>query len=169
MVAYSLSRPASESAVLALGHSITMPSGVTRVPVLSVAPQASFVSPVYGGRKDLSSIEWTAENLEAEEIALTAWIPQAFIDDSEFPVWESVRSEVAKAIALTLDAAVLYGSGAPASYPTGGIAALSLFEPTPFDPFLTPARDLGDLCSSRWSPGSDFFFLGSACELCAPF
>ena len=45
--------------------------------------------------------------------------PDAFIDDSEFPVWDSVRSEVAKAIALTLDAAVLYGTGAPSSYPTG--------------------------------------------------
>ena len=36
-----------------------------------------------------------------------------------------MRTEVAKAIGKTLDAAVLYGTGAPASYPPGGIAALA--------------------------------------------
>jgi hypothetical protein len=36
-----------------------------------------------------------------------------------------VRTEVAKAIGKTLDAAVLYGVGAPASYPAGRLAALA--------------------------------------------
>jgi Phage capsid family len=112
-----------ESAVLGLGNVVVMPSGVMNVPVVSVAPSAVFVAT--GGRKPTSTIEWTAETLQPEEIALTLYIPDAYLDDAGFPVWESVRTEVAKAIGKTLDAAVLYGVGAPASYPTGGIAALA--------------------------------------------
>ena len=112
-----------ESAVLGLGNVIVMPSGATHVPVVSVAPSAVFGG--VGARKPTSTIEWTAETLQPEEIALTLYIPDAYLDDAGFPVWESVRSEVAKAIGKTLDAAVLYGVGAPTSYPTGGIAALA--------------------------------------------
>lgn len=112
-----------ESAVLGLGNTIVMPAGVMNVPVVSVAPSAVFVAT--GARKPATTIEWTAETLQPEEIALTLYIPDAYINDAGFPVWESVRTEVAKAIGKTLDAAVLYGTGAPASYPTGGIAALA--------------------------------------------
>ena len=38
----------AESVALALGNTILMPSGIERVPVLSVAPAAKFVTPVYG-------------------------------------------------------------------------------------------------------------------------
>jgi Phage capsid family len=112
-----------QSAVLELGNTIVMPAGVVSVPVVSVAPTAVFVG--VGERKPVSTIEWTAERLEPAEIALTLYIPDAYLDDAGFPVWESVRGEVAKAIGRTLDAAVLYGTGAPASYPAGGIAALA--------------------------------------------
>jgi HK97 family phage major capsid protein len=112
-----------ESAVLGLGNTIVMPSGVMNVPVVSVAPTAVFVAT--GARKPTTTIEWTAETLQPEEIALTLYIPDAYLDDAGFPVWESVRSEVAKAVGKTVDAAVLYGTNAPASYPAGGIAALA--------------------------------------------
>jgi hypothetical protein len=118
-----ISAAESESAVLALGNTIVMPSGVGSVPVVSVAPQAVFVG--VGARKPASTIEWTAERLEPAEIALTLYIPDAYLDDAGFPVWDSVRAEVAKAIARTFDAAVLWGTNAPASYPSGGIAALT--------------------------------------------
>ena len=98
-----------ESAVLGLGNVVVMPSGVTNVPVVSVAPSAVFVAT--GARKPTSTIEWTAETLQPEEIALTLYIPDAYLDDAGFPVWESLRTEVAKAIGKTLDAAVLYGTG----------------------------------------------------------
>lgn len=98
-----------ESAVLELGNTLVMPAGVVSVPVVSVAPTAVFTG--VGARKPVSTVEWTAERLEPAEIALTLYIPDAYLDDAGFPVWDSVRGEVAKAIALTLDAAVLYGSG----------------------------------------------------------
>jgi hypothetical protein len=113
----------AESAVLALGNTVVMPAGVVSVPVVSVAPQAVFVG--VGARKPASTIEWTAERLEPAEIALTLYIPDAYLDDAGFPVWDSVRAEVAKAIARTLDAAALWGMNAPATYPSGGIAAMT--------------------------------------------
>jgi HK97 family phage major capsid protein len=93
------------------------------VPVVSVAPQAVFVG--VGARKPASTIEWTAERLAPAEIALTLYIPDAYLDDAGFPVWDSVRAEVAKAIARTFDAAVLWGMNAPGTYPSVGIAALT--------------------------------------------
>jgi hypothetical protein len=100
-----------------------MPQGVMNVPVVSVAPTAEFVG--MGARKPLATIEWTAEVLAPQEIAALVAIPDAFLLDAGFPVWESVRAEVSSAIAYALDAAVLYGTNAPASYPAGGIAALA--------------------------------------------
>lgn len=111
------------SAVMKLARTIRMPTGTEKIPVLSVAPHAAFVNPTYGGRKPIASVEWTSEQIVAEEIALTLSIPNAFIDDSGFPVWENVRPLVANAIQRCFDAAALYGTGAPASYPAGGLIA----------------------------------------------
>jgi hypothetical protein len=112
-----------ESAAIRLGNVIPIPTGVASVPVLSVAPQAAFVTPRYGGRKPATTIDWTAERLVAEEIACVLPIPDQFIDDSSYPVWDSVRPALASALAFTLDQAVFFGVDAPASYPTGGVAA----------------------------------------------
>lgn len=115
-----------ESAVMRLARVVRMPAGVEKIPVLSVAPTASFVNPAYGGRKPISQVEWTSELIQAEEIALTLSIPNAFIDDAGFPVWENVRPLVTDAIIRCLDAAILYGAGAPASFPAGGLDAWAL-------------------------------------------
>jgi Phage capsid family len=109
------------SAVMKLARVINMPSGLESVPVVSVAPTAAFVTPMYGGRKPRSSIEWTATKLVPEELAVTLAIPNAFLSDAGFPVWDSVRDEIARAIAKTFDDAALLGTGAPASFPTGGL------------------------------------------------
>ena len=111
--------------MLALGNVIRMGAGVESIPVVSVAPSVGFVSPAYGGRKPITQVEWSAERLEPVEIAATLAIPDAFIDDSGFPVWESVRSELAKAVAKVLDQAVLFGTSAPPRFPAGGIAGLA--------------------------------------------
>lgn len=111
------------SAVMKLARTIMMPTGVEKIPVLSVAPQAAFVTPTYGGLKPVATVEWTSQQIVAEEIALTLSIPNAFIDDSGFPVWENVRPLVADAIMRCFDAAALFGVGSPASYPAGGLVA----------------------------------------------
>lgn len=112
-----------ESAVMRLARTIQMPAGLESVPVVSVVPQAAFVSPAYGGRKPRSTIEWTATKLIPEELAVTLAIPNAFLTDAGFPVWESVRDEITRAFAKAFDAAALFGTGAPASFPAGGLTA----------------------------------------------
>ena len=115
----------TESATLRLGRRLTMPSGLITIPVVSFLPQAGFVTPRYGGRKPATKIEWTAQNVTAEELACTLAIPDAYVDDAGFPVWEQVRPQVASSLAEALDAAVFFGSGAPAGFPAGGLAGLA--------------------------------------------
>ena len=122
--AVGTSRPCSSSAT-----SFVMPSGVTHVPVVTVAPSAQFVG--VGARKPVTTVEWTAERLEPEEIAAIAVVPDQFIDDAGFPVWQSVQAR-SRRDREDVDAAVIFGTNAPATYPTGGIAALAgAAEPAP--------------------------------------
>jgi Phage capsid family len=125
MVDALLGQARRQSVVLQLGNVRRMSSGLASMPVVSFLPVAGFVNPTYGGRKPATKIEWGVEQLAAEEIACVAAIPNAFVDDAGFPIWDEVRDAFATAIAKTLDAAVLFGTGAPATFPTGGIAALA--------------------------------------------
>lgn len=115
----------TQSAVIRLGNVTRIPTGEASVPILSTAPEAAFVTPTLGGRKPIATIEWSAAKLFAEEIAAVVAIPDAFLDDAGFPVWESVRPALSAAVAKALDQAVLFGVDAPASYPAGGIAAIA--------------------------------------------
>jgi HK97 family phage major capsid protein len=114
-----------QSVCLALGNVIRMPAGLESVPCVSVSPQVDFVTPTMGGRKPATTIEWTSEQLQPVEIAGTLAIPDAYVADAGYPVWSSVQSELAKGIAKVLDQAILFGTGAPPEFPTGGIAALA--------------------------------------------
>jgi HK97 family phage major capsid protein len=114
-----------ESVVLALANVVRMSEGLASVPVVSVAPVVDFVTPTYGGRKPMTAIEWSAEQLQPVELAATLAIPDAYIDDAGYPVWESVRAELGKAIAKKLDQAIIFGTDAPPEFPAGGIAALT--------------------------------------------
>ena len=113
------------SVVLELGRNLPMASGQASLPVVSFLPAAGFVNPRHGGRKPATKIEWTASQVVAEELACVLALPNSFIDDAGYPIWEEVRNIVAASMAEALDAAVLFGTGAPAGFPTGGIKALA--------------------------------------------
>ena len=113
------------SVALTLGRRLVMPSGLQSIPVVSFLPVAGFVNPRYGGRKPATKIEWTAQQVQAEELACVLALPNAFIDDAGYPIWDQVRPIVASAMADALDAAVLFGTAAPAGFPAGGIAGLA--------------------------------------------
>jgi HK97 family phage major capsid protein len=102
-----------------------MPAFTEQIPVVTTAPSANWVAS--GGRKPLTEVAWSAETLKAEECAAVTSIPDAYIADTSgsWDVEESVETELAKAIARALDAAVLFGVNAPSSYPVGGIAAMA--------------------------------------------
>jgi hypothetical protein len=60
---------AQESVVLALARQLRMPEGVESLPIVAVAPQVGWVSPAIGGRKLVTKIKWSSEQLIPEELA----------------------------------------------------------------------------------------------------
>lgn len=114
----------TQSTVLAQARVQSMPAGVTHIPVIGARPVAAFVTGV-GGKKPHTTMEFTATQIVAEEVAAIVTVPQAYIDDAGFPLWDNVRPLVAEAIAKAIDAAVLFGTGAPATFPVGGVLANS--------------------------------------------
>lgn len=112
-----------QSALMQLANVIQMPQGVEAVPVVSSAPVSGFVSPAYGGLKPGSSVEWEALTLTAGEIGVLVAVPDAFIADSSFDIWGSVRDEVVKSFVSVFERAALYGTNAPADWPAGGLTA----------------------------------------------
>jgi len=114
-----------QSVVLRLATRQPMPTGVETVPVVAVAPQAGWVSA--GGRKPITRVDWSSEVLKAEEIAAVAAIPDVYISDTSGS-WnpeESTENELAKAVGQALDRADLWGTDAPASFPSGGIVGMA--------------------------------------------
>jgi HK97 family phage major capsid protein len=111
-----------ESAALALSRRVTMTSKLYRSPVLSLLPQAYWLSSDTG-LKQTSEAAFQGLDLTAEEIAVLIPIPEAVLDDASYDVWGALRDPIAQAIAVKLDAAIFAGTEKPASWPTAIIPA----------------------------------------------
>jgi HK97 family phage major capsid protein len=111
------------SALMQLSNVVRMPSGASEIPVVSGSPASGFVSPVYGGLKPHGDVTWSSETLTAAEIGVVSAVPDAFIADTSFSVWDSVKSEIIKSFVRVFEQAALYGTNAPAEWPTGGLTA----------------------------------------------
>jgi hypothetical protein len=110
-----------QSAALALGRTRPMPGGVTQLPIVSAVPTAGWVAA--GARKPVTTVEWSAETLQAEELAATTYVPDVYLSDTSgsWDVEGSVEAELAGAIARKVDQAVLFGDDAPSTFPDGGV------------------------------------------------
>jgi hypothetical protein len=117
---------ATEAASVALATIPTFPmsSKVHKQPVLSALPSARFLASV-GEVKPLSSAAWDNVFVTAEEIAVIVPIDDTVIADAAINVVSEVQAAIAQAFAATIDAAVFFGTGAPDSWPDGGIAAVA--------------------------------------------
>lgn len=116
-----------QSAVLRLARRLrNMPRAQTRIPVLSSLPTAYFVDGDTGW-KQTSSVNWDNVYLNAEELAVIVPIPEAVLDDADYDIWGEIRPLIAQAMGIAIDAAILVGTNAPASWPddllTGATAA----------------------------------------------
>jgi len=108
------------SAALTLGTRYPMGTAVSNMPVPKTFPAASWVTSA-SGRKPYTDIGLKTATLTAEEVAAVIGIPDKMIEDSSINLWAYTRPLVAEAIARALDDAVLFGIGAPASFPAGGV------------------------------------------------
>lgn len=100
------------SAAMRLMRRARMSTLQQKLLVLSALPTASFVA-AGGGMKQTSKLAWDKKYLHAEEIAVIIPIPEAYLDDAEFDIWGEAKPKVEEAIAIALDAAVLFGINKP--------------------------------------------------------
>jgi hypothetical protein len=116
-----------ESVVLQLGHEVPTTVRDSRIPVLTELPDAEWITTGGGdpdtGMKQTTSFAFTNEVLIAEELATIAVIPQNVVDDSKFDLWSACKPLLARAIARKFDDAVLWGNGAPSTFPPSLYAA----------------------------------------------
>jgi HK97 family phage major capsid protein len=113
------------SAVMRMFRNIPVTSSQTRFPILSALPIAYWVTGDTG-LKQTSEMAWTNKYLNIEELAVIVPIPQNVFDDlqdNNIDVWGEIQPEVEAAIGNALDSAVLFGTNAPASFPTNVNAA----------------------------------------------
>jgi HK97 family phage major capsid protein len=118
-----------QSMALSTFRRVTMPTGITHLPVLDVLPVAKWVTgeptdaDTSKGKKAATDMKWKGLVLTAEEVAAIVVIPEAVLEDSSIDLWAEVSPRLAEAIGIALDLAVFPGTDKPASWPTAIIPA----------------------------------------------
>lgn len=105
-----------QSVVLQFAHKEDMGTQLKDMPALAFKPTAYFVSGD-AGLKQTTYAAWKNVRLIAEEIAALIVVPNNVLADSSVKIWDKMRPEMAEAVGRALDAAVLFGTGKPASWP----------------------------------------------------
>lgn len=93
-----------------------------RVPVLSALPTAYFVDGDTG-LKQTSEAAWTNKYFNAEELAVIIPISEAVLDDQDYDIWNEIKPRIMEAMGVAFDAAVMFGTNAPATWPTNLLTA----------------------------------------------
>ena len=99
-----------------------MTSAQLRMPVLAGLITAGFVDGDTG-LKPTSNVAWENKFINAAELACIVPIPEKVLDDTAYDVWGEVRPRIVEAMGKAFDAAVLYGTNAPADWPTALVPA----------------------------------------------
>lgn len=109
------------SAVLGLSRRRRMTTRQQRLPATAVLADAYWVGNTgndFTNLKQEAMAQWQGVNLIVEELAALVAIPHAYTDDNAFPVWDEVRPQIVEAMGRRLDAAALFGVGAPPTWQT---------------------------------------------------
>ena len=137
-----------ESILLKRARRQPMSTKTVKQTIMTTFPDAYWVDGDTG-LKQTTKQSFSQPTMTAEELAVIAVVPDAVIDDSSLPIWETLRPYLAEAIGKKVDAAAIYGTDKPASWPLalvpGAIAAGVI---TPGNLAATPAderKDAGQL------------------------
>lgn len=109
------------SAAMSLLDRRRMSRKVQRMSVLTSKPTAAFVtgSDTDVGLKATTAVSWADKTMTAEPVATIVPIAEDLVEDAEGDIWGEVKPELEEAVAAAVDAAIFFGSGAPASWPVG--------------------------------------------------
>lgn len=111
------------SVIMRLGRRVRdMSRKQTRVPVLETLPEAYFID-ADDGRIPTSNQAWANKYFTAEKIGAIIPISNDVLEDADFDIFGEVRPAIGAAIARAFDRAVLFGIGAPASWPDDVLTA----------------------------------------------
>lgn len=94
-----------------------LPRNQQRIPVLQSLPVAYFQSSDTS-LKQTTEMAWSNKYLNVEEIATIMPISQNVFDDASYSIWDQARPRIVAAMGKLFDQAVLFGTSAPASWPT---------------------------------------------------
>ena len=137
-----------ESVLLKRARRQPMSTKTVKQTIMTTFPDAYWVDGDTG-LKQTSKQSFAQPTMTAEELAVIAVVPDAVIDDSSLPIWATLRPYLAEAIGKKVDAAAIYGTDKPTSWPLalvpGAIAAGVI---TPGNLAATPAdqrKDAGQL------------------------
>ena len=137
-----------ESVLLKRARRQPMSTKTVKQTIMTTFPDAYWVDGDTG-LKQTSKQSFQQPVMTAEELAVIAVVPDAVIDDSSLPIWETLRPYLAEAIGKKVDQAAIYGVDKPVSWPLalvpGAIAAGVI---TPGNLVATPAnqrKDAGQL------------------------
>lgn len=115
-----------ESVMLRRARRQPMSTKTLRQPIMTSFPEAYWVDGDTG-LKQTTKQTFSQPIMTAEELAVIAVVPDAVIDDSSLPIWETLRPYLIEAIGSKIDAAAVWGIDKPASWPLalvpGAIAA----------------------------------------------
>jgi len=103
-----------------------MPSAQRRMPVLSSLPTGYFVTgstSSAGGLKKTAEMAWSDKYLNAEEIAIIVPIPENVLDDVNYDIWGQIKEPIQEEFGRVFDAAVFFGTNAPAVWPDDLVTA----------------------------------------------
>ena len=107
------------SAVMTLARRLpNMSRKQQRLPVMSALITAYFVDPSDTGQMQTNEVSWVNKYINAEKLAVIVPIPKDVLEDADYDIWGEVRPRIEEAFGRAFDAAVLYGTNAPTSWPT---------------------------------------------------
>lgn len=116
------------SAIMSLARRLPdMSAKQKNLPVASALVTAAFVNATYSddadtGQKPTSEAIWANKSIIAEELAVIVPIPEAVLEDADYDIWGEVKPQIVEAFGQAFDAAVLYGTNAPATWPDSILA-----------------------------------------------
>jgi len=111
-----------QSSALRMCRTVPMSTRTQRLPVLDVLPQAYWVSGD-SGLKQTTAMQWKNVTLIVEELAALVPIPDAYLADTNIPLWDEVRPRLTEALGRAIDQATLFGVNKPSTWPSAIIPA----------------------------------------------